>query len=102
MPTPDLGCLTNSTNINTTTMHGNKRTTPRGIEMLELTRSRNGRLKNASLEVIFFDFFSSTEGRLGEAGRRFSTLCTKPIYAIKFVVELERVIQGDRVALGRQ
>ena len=87
MPTPDLGCLTNSTNINTTTMHGNRRTTPRGIEMLELPRNRSGRRKNASLEVaLVFVLSSSIKGRFGDEGKRFRTLCTNPIDAVVFVV----------------
>jgi hypothetical protein len=87
MPTPDLGCLTNSTKINTTTMQGNNRTTPRGIEMLELPFNRSGRRKNANLEVTFvFVLTSSIEGRSGDAGMRFSTLCTNPIDTVACVV----------------
>jgi hypothetical protein len=75
MPTPDLGCLTNSTNMHTTTMQGNKRTTPRGIEMLELPRNRSGRRKNANLEVAFALVFSSSiNGMFGDEGKRFQTL----------------------------
>lgn len=82
MPTPDLGCLTNSTKINTTTMQGNKRTTPSGIEMLELPRNLRGRRKNASLDVIFpFALTSSIKGRFGDEGS-FRTLCMKPIEAV--------------------
>lgn len=103
MPTPDLGCLTNSTNINNTTMHGNKSTTPRGIEMLELPRNRNGRRKNANLEVAFvFVFTSSNEGRFGDEGRRFQTLCTNPIDAVVFAVCSKRLVKGDSVAPARQ
>ena len=80
MPTPDLGCRTNSTNINTTTIHGNSRTTPNGIEMLELPFNLSGRLKKANLEdPLLLDFPSSVEGRSGAVGNRFQTLCTKPI-----------------------
>jgi len=86
MPTPDLGCRTNSTNINTTTIQGNNRTTPRGIEMLELPFSLSGRRKNASLEPTFdFVLTSSREGRFGDEGIRFRTLCTNPIDAVAFV-----------------
>lgn len=84
MPTPDLGCRTNSTRINTTTIHGNNKTTPRGIEMLELPLNLSGRRKNASLILVFdLDVFpSSAVGRFGAEGRRFITLCTNPIAAV--------------------
>lgn len=46
-----------------TTIHGNSRTTPRGIEIFELPFNRNGRLKNANLDVVFvFDLDSSITG----------------------------------------
>jgi hypothetical protein len=93
MPTPDLGCRTNSTKINTTTMQGNSSTTPRGIEMLELPFNLRGRLKNASLEVTFvFVFASSIEGRFGDEGSRFRTLCKKPIDAVVFVYRWEKAL----------
>ncbi len=80
MPTPDLGCRTKSTKINTTTMQGNNSTTPRGIEMLELPFNLSGRRKNANLECTFvFVFTSSIEGRLRADGIRFITLCANPI-----------------------
>jgi len=80
MPTPDLGCRTNSTRINTTTIQGNRSTTPKGMEMLELPFNRSGRRKKANLDVTFaFDLTSSIEGRLGDEGMRFRTLCTNPI-----------------------
>lgn len=67
------------------TMHGNRRTTPSGIENFELPLNRNGRRKNASLddnEIFGFTFsFFSTDGRsafLAE-GRRLNALCTKLI-----------------------
>jgi hypothetical protein len=87
MPTPDLGCRTNSTKINTTTMQGNNRTTPRGIEMLELPLNRNGRRKNANLDVTFvFSLTSSMKGRLGDEGMCFRTLWMNPMDAAVFVV----------------
>jgi hypothetical protein len=87
MLTPDLGCRTNSTKINITTIHGNSRTTPRGIEMLELPLNRSGRRKKANLDVAFvFDLTSSIEGRFGDEGIRFMTLWTKPIGTTAFVV----------------
>lgn len=83
IPTPDLGCRTNSTKIKTTTMQGNNSTTPRGIEMLELPFNLNGRLKNASLELVFaLVLTSSMDGRFGDEGMRFRTLCTNPIEAV--------------------
>lgn len=86
IPTGDEGCRTNSTKISTTTMHGNSRTTPRGMEMLELPFNRSGRRKNASLDVTFFfeelSFTSSITGSGGAEGILLRTLCTKPIDAI--------------------
>jgi len=61
-------------------MQGKSSTTPKGMEMLELPFNRKGRLKNANLELVFaLDLTSSMEGRFGDEGIRFSTLCTKPI-----------------------
>jgi hypothetical protein len=66
-------------------MQGNSRTTPRGIEMLELPFNLSGRRKNANLEVTFvFALTSSIEGRLRDDGMRFITLCTNPIDAVAF------------------
>lgn len=63
-------------------MQGNRRTTPRGIEMLELPFNLSGLLKNARLDVTrFFVLTSSIEGRARAEGMRFITLCTKPIDA---------------------
>lgn len=48
--------------------------------MLELPFKRSGRRKKANLEEAFdFVLTSSTDGRLGAEGKRFRTLCTKPI-----------------------
>jgi len=103
MPTPDLGCLTNSTKIKTTTMHGNKRTTPNGIAMLELPLNLSGRRKKANLEVCLgFILTSSITGRLGAEGKRFQTLCTKPIDGDVFVNGREKLDLGVRFVLGRQ
>jgi hypothetical protein len=97
IPTPDLGCRTNSTNINTTTIHGNSRTTPSGMEMLELPFNLNGLRKNANLEeALFFVLPSSIEGRSGVVGSRFQTLCTKPIDILVFADRWESfVIRGE-------
>lgn len=74
IPTPDLGWRTKSTKINTTTIHGNNRTTPSGIEMLELPFNRSGRLKNANLDVVFGFSFTSSNGNCVDEGMRFITL----------------------------
>jgi hypothetical protein len=53
--------------------------------MLELPFNLSGRRKNASLEVPFvFVFASSIEGRFGDEGSRFRTLCMNPIDAVAF------------------
>jgi hypothetical protein len=90
MPTPDLGCRTKSTNINTTTMHGKRSTTPRGMEMLELPFNLSGRRKNANLDVTFvLVLTSSMVGRLCDEGNRFRARCTRSIDAVggEFFVE---------------
>jgi hypothetical protein len=82
MPTPDLGCRTKSTNINTTTIHGKRRTTPSGTEILELPFNLSGRRKNANRDVfLLFDFPSSSIGTFGAEGKRLITRCTKLIVA---------------------
>lgn len=86
IPDPDFGCRTNSTKINTTTMQGNKSTTPKGIDTLEFPLNRSGRLKNAHFECTFGLSFSSKGGRLGDVGKRFITRCTKPIGTVVFAV----------------
>jgi hypothetical protein len=99
MPTPDLGCRTNSTKINTTTMQGNNRTTPRGIEMLELPFNLSGRRKNANLEETFvFSLTSSIDGRLRADGIRFITLCTNPIAAAALRIVREKFVKGLELA----
>jgi hypothetical protein len=80
-----------STKINITTIQGNSRTTPSGIEILELPLNRSGRLKKANLdEILGFTFSFSTEGRSAlTEGRRFHTLCTKLIAnAVAYTVGL--------------
>lgn len=58
--------------------------------MLELPFNRSGRRKNANLEVtLVLVLTSSIEGRLGDEGMRFRTLCTKPIDTEAFVVRWE-------------
>jgi hypothetical protein len=100
---PDLGWRTIITNIMITTIQGNKSTTPRGIEMFELRRNRSGRLKKAHLGDTFLAFFltSSSDGMLGDGGKRFITLCTKPIETVVLVVPLDRgVLLPQAVAAG--
>lgn len=60
----ELGCLTNSIRMSTTTSTGKTSTTPSGMETAELPRSRSGLWKNANLEAmpLFFDRFSSEVG----------------------------------------
>lgn len=85
MPTPELGCRAKSTNINTTTMQGKSKTTPSGMDMLELPFNLSGLLKKASREVFLgFDLLSSIWGSSGAVGIRFHTLCTKPIVMSMF------------------
>lgn len=82
IPTADLGCRTKSTKINTTTIHGNNRTTPSGIDMLELPFNRSGRLKNANLDVTFGFSFPSSSGDFADRGMRCIILCTKSIVVV--------------------
>jgi hypothetical protein len=83
MLTPDLGCRTNSTKIRTTTIQGNSKTTPSGIEILELPLNRKGLRKKAHLDETFvFPLESSSVGSFGAVGNRFITLWTKPIGVI--------------------
>jgi hypothetical protein len=68
--------------MNTTTIQGNRRTTPRGTEMLELPFKRKGRRKNASLDAsLLFGRDSSFKERVGDEGRRFSARRTRSIDA---------------------
>lgn len=61
-------------------MQGNNRTTPSGIDILELPLNLSGRRKNAHLEVVLaLVLTSSIEGRLGDVGIRLMTLCTNSI-----------------------
>jgi hypothetical protein len=95
MLTPDLGCRTKSTKIKTTTIQGKSRTTPRGMEMLELPFNRRGRRKKASLDVAFdLVLTSSIKGRLCDEGIRFITLCTNPIEAVMLVARWEGIVTG--------
>lgn len=65
------------------TMHGKRRTAPRGMEIEELPFSRIRRRKNANLGAIrsFCRDRSSREGKLGEEGIRFMRFFTRPIDA---------------------
>jgi hypothetical protein len=56
----DEGCFTNSTRMKMTTMQGNNNTTPRGMDILEFPRSRNGRRKKAKPgAALIFSFMGS-------------------------------------------
>lgn len=70
-------------------MQGNSSTTPSGMEILEVPRSRSGCLKKANLdETLGFTLSFSMDGRAGlDKGRRFHTLCTKLIVNVNVVVE---------------
>jgi hypothetical protein len=94
--------------MNTTTIHGESRTTPKGIEMLELPFKRSGRRKNVSLDVIlFFDpdcEESSFNGRAGTEGRRFSALLTTSIEARLLCLVVQGVYdekEEDCMAISR-
>ncbi len=70
----DEGCRTTRTSIKIITIHGNRSTAPRGIDIFELPFRRIRRRKNANLGVIrsLWRDTSSIEGRLGEDGIRFT------------------------------
>lgn len=102
MPTPDLGWRTNMISIKTTTRQGNRSTTPKGMEKVELPFKRIGLLKNAHLGDAFVFFFtSSSEGRGGDAGMRFKTRCTKPIEAVEFALSMEDYFIGPPQIRGQ-
>jgi len=79
----DEGCRRNKTRINIMTIHGNKRTSPKGIEMEELPFKRMRRRKKANRgeSRSALRDTSSREGRLGEFGRCFASFCTKLMIA---------------------
>ena len=81
--TGDEGCRTMRTRMRTMTMHGNSRTTPRGMEIDELPLMRMRRRKKARRGDIrsFWREMSSSEGRLGEEGILFTISWTSPIRA---------------------
>ena len=71
---------TKMTRITIRTMHGNRRTTPSGIEMLELPRNRIRLFKKLTDfgEIFSADFdISSSLGMVGVEGKRFFTLCRR-------------------------
>ena len=81
--TGEDGCRTMRRRIRAMTMHGNRRTTPSGIEMDELPRMRIRRRKKASRGEMRSRWreMSSREGRLGDDGMRLTRSCTRPIGA---------------------
>jgi len=76
------GCLMTSINISSTTMLGNKRMNPSGMEIEEFGFSFIRLLKNDNLESPLFAFAVLASPRLGAAGvygTFFINLCTKPL-----------------------
>ena len=64
----------------TMTKQGNRRTTPRGIEILELPRRRNGRPTKANLFLLFCRI-SFTVGSVEGVGTLFIVLRTASMIA---------------------
>lgn len=64
----------------TMTKHGNRSTTPRGMETLELPRRRSGRPRKANLFLLFCRI-SFTVGSVEGVGTRFMVLRTASIIA---------------------
>lgn len=64
----------------TMTKQGNRRTTPRGIEILELPRRRNGRPRKANLFLLFCRI-SFTVGSVEGVGTLFMVLRTASMIA---------------------
>lgn len=77
----DDGCRTNKTRMQTTTIKGNKSTTPRGTETAELPFNRKGRLKNAHLDVLFLFPASFIVGKSVAVGKCFIARRTTSIAA---------------------
>lgn len=70
------------------TMHGNKSTTPRGIETLELPLRRKGRPKKANLFLLRVRM-SFTVGSVEGVGTRFMVLRTASMIAYKLCAKKE-------------
>lgn len=75
------GCRITSTKIRMMTIHGKRRTAPRGMEMEELPFNRTRRRKKANLgeSRCFCWERSFREGRLWDDGIRLTKLCTRSI-----------------------
>jgi hypothetical protein len=80
----DDGCLTKRKSIKVTTMHGNSRTKPSGIEMdeLPLMRIRRRKKDNRGRPRPFSPLKSSRDGIFGVEGILFISPCTKPMAEI--------------------
>ena len=81
------GCRTSRTRMRMMTRHGKSRTTPSGMEILELPRSRIRRRKKANRGVRYSRCWErlltagsfSREVKLRGEGSRFASFCTNPI-----------------------
>lgn len=80
-----------SIRINIITMSGNKSTAPSGIDILEFPFKRIRLLKKANLgdNLSLCRLIFSSDGRLGDEGIRFTSLCTNPIDATRESAALE-------------
>lgn len=67
--------------MSSTTMHGNSKTNPKGIEIEELPFNLIRRRKNDNRgrNLVFSLFRSSAVGRLGAEGIRFVRPCMNPM-----------------------
>lgn len=65
-------------------MHGNRRTNPSGIDILEFPFNRIRLRKNANLERtrLFSSFKSLSDGMFGVEGSRFDTRCIHSILRV--------------------
>ncbi len=83
MPPGVAGCRTMRTKMSTMTMHGKRRTAPRGTEMEELPFKRTRRRKKANRgEMRSFCWERSwREGRFGAEGMRLTIFCTRSMMA---------------------
>jgi hypothetical protein len=97
------GCLTKRKRIRVTTMQGNSRTKPSGIEIDELPFIRIRRRKNDNrgkprpLSVLK----SFRDGMLGAEGIRLTSPCTKPIAETSSPVEFHATCRGALPAKQR-
>lgn len=91
------GCRTTRTSINISTMHGNKSTKPKGMEMRELSLRRIRRRKKAMERGdIFSALFErpSSVGMFCVEGIRFLTFWMKSI-VVRFVWKVGETAAGE-------